>query len=57
MADGEEPEIVLNDELVASLGIDADFIAAQARRELASIERRRAEYAPLRRASSRRAAP
>ena len=48
VADGEEPEIVLNDELVASLGIDADFIAAQARRELASIERRRAEYAPLR---------
>ncbi len=48
VADGDEPEIVLNDELVASLGIDADFIAAQARRELASIERRRAEYAPLR---------
>jgi putative phosphoribosyl transferase len=48
VADGVEPEIVLNDELVASLGIDADFIAAQARRELASIERRRAEYAPLR---------
>jgi putative phosphoribosyl transferase len=48
VADGVEPEIVLNDELVASLGIDAEFIAAQARRELASIERRRAEYAPLR---------
>ena len=48
VADGVEPEIVLNDELVASLGIDADFIAAQARRELASIKRRRAEYAPLR---------
>ena len=48
VADGVEPEIVLNDELVASLGIDADFIAAQARRELASIERRRTEYAPLR---------
>lgn len=48
VADGDEPEVVLNDELVASLGIDADFIAAQTRRELATIERRRAEYAPLR---------
>lgn len=48
VADGDAPEIVLNEELVASLGLDADFIAAQARRELASIERRRREYAPLR---------
>ena len=48
VADGDEPEIVLNDELVAEFGIDTDFIAAQARRELASIKRRRAEYAPLR---------
>jgi putative phosphoribosyl transferase len=48
VADGEEPEVVLNEELVASLGLDSDFIAAQARRELAAIERRRAEYAPLR---------
>ena len=48
VADGDEPEIVLNDELAAALRIDADFIAAQARRELASIKRRRAEYAPLR---------
>jgi putative phosphoribosyl transferase len=48
VADGIEPEIVLNDDLVASLGIDAEFIAAQARRELASIERRRTQYAPLR---------
>jgi putative phosphoribosyl transferase len=48
VADGEEPEIVLNEEIVASLGIDPDFIADRARRELATIEQRRADYAPLR---------
>ena len=57
VADGDEPEIVLNDELVASLGLDADFIAAEARRELATIEQRGASMRPCERASSPRAVP
>jgi putative phosphoribosyl transferase len=48
VADGDEPEIVLNDSLVAALGLDADYIAAEVRRELAAIDQRRDAYAPLR---------
>jgi putative phosphoribosyl transferase len=48
VADGVEPEVVLNEELVAALGIDPEFIAARASRELATIEQRRSDYAPLR---------
>ena len=48
VADGSEPEIVLNTELVAMLDLDEDYIAEVAKRELAVIERRRHEWAALR---------
>jgi putative phosphoribosyl transferase len=48
VAGGDEPEIVLNTELVAMLGLDEDYIAAAAQRELAVIEHRRREWASLR---------
>jgi putative phosphoribosyl transferase len=48
VADGPEPEIVLNARLVAALGLDPDYIASQAARERANIEDRRRTYAGLR---------
>jgi putative phosphoribosyl transferase len=48
IADGDEPEIVLNHKLVRSLGLSEDYISAQAAFELKAIERRRREYASLR---------
>jgi putative phosphoribosyl transferase len=48
VADGQSPEIVLNTELVATMGLDEDFIAAEAARELAAIDRRRKDYAGVR---------
>ncbi|HKD56970.1 MAG TPA: phosphoribosyltransferase family protein [Hyphomicrobiaceae bacterium] len=48
VADGSDPEIVLNSQVVAMLDLDQDYIASTARRELAVIERRRQEWAPLR---------
>ena len=48
VADGAEPEIVLNTELVAMLDLAEDYIAETAKRELAVIEQRRREWAPLR---------
>ena len=48
VADGSDPEIVLNAELVATLDLSEDYIAAAAKRELATIERRRREWSPLR---------
>lgn len=48
VADGDDPEIVLNDELVHALGLTEDYITAAASRELAAIEQRRREYAHLR---------
>jgi putative phosphoribosyl transferase len=48
IADGAEPEIVLNHTAVQELGLSEDYIAMQAARELAAIERRRSEYAALR---------
>jgi putative phosphoribosyl transferase len=48
VADGSEPEIVLNTELVAILDLEEDYVATAAKRELAVIERRRREWAPLR---------
>jgi putative phosphoribosyl transferase len=48
IADGTEPEIVLNHTAVEELGLSEDYIAMQAARELAVIERRRDEYAALR---------
>jgi predicted phosphoribosyltransferase len=48
IADGAAPETVLNDQLVAALGVGADYIEAAAARELARIEERRRTYAGLR---------
>jgi len=48
IADGGEPEIVLNDSLVRALDLSEDYIAAEGTRELAAIEQRRREYAGLR---------
>ena len=48
IADGDEPEIVLNDALVRALDLSEDYIASEATRELAAIEQRRREYAGLR---------
>jgi putative phosphoribosyl transferase len=48
VADGAEPEIVLNTELVAMLDLDEDYIAEAAKRELGVIEQRRREWAALR---------
>jgi putative phosphoribosyl transferase len=48
VADGSEPEIVLNTELVAILDLEEEYVAMAAKRELAVIERRRREWAPLR---------
>ena len=48
VADGSEPEIVLNTELVAMLDLDEGYIAAAAKRELAVIDQRRREWAALR---------
>src|SRR5262245_29019459 len=40
----DAPEIVLNRQLIASLGLSEEFIAQSARRELAVIDRQRAQY-------------
>jgi putative phosphoribosyl transferase len=48
VADGEAPEIVLNDQLVAALGVSSDYIEAEAVHELGLIEERRRGYAGLR---------
>jgi putative phosphoribosyl transferase len=48
VADGTEPEIVLNVKLVHALGLSEDYIASEAARELAVIEQRRRDYASLR---------
>jgi putative phosphoribosyl transferase len=42
------PEIVLNRQLIASLGLSEEFILQSAQRELAVIERQRARYAAVR---------
>ena len=48
VADGDDPEIVLNDDIVRALGLDAAYIAGAAKRELALIARRRRAWASLR---------
>ncbi|MBO0742066.1 MAG: phosphoribosyltransferase [Hyphomicrobiaceae bacterium] len=48
VADGSDPEIVLNTEVATMLDLNEDYIASTARRELALIEQRRQEWAPLR---------
>jgi predicted phosphoribosyltransferase len=42
------PELVLNSALIAALDISEEFIAQSAARELATIERQRAQYRPVR---------
>ncbi len=44
VVDGAEPEIVTNDEVVEFAGVSQDYIAAEAKRALAEIERRRRLY-------------
>jgi putative phosphoribosyl transferase len=48
IADGADPQIVLNLEVVHALGLGEDYIASAAARELAAIEARRREYAGVR---------
>jgi putative phosphoribosyl transferase len=48
VADGADPEIALNAELVEALGLDEDYIAAAAARELEVIDRRRHAWSELR---------
>jgi putative phosphoribosyl transferase len=48
IADGDDPEIVLNHALVQELGLSEDYLAAEATQELGAIERRRSEYEALR---------
>jgi len=48
IADGTEPEIVLNHQLVRALDLSEAYITAQATRELGTIEQRRRDYASLR---------
>jgi putative phosphoribosyl transferase len=48
IADGDDPEIVLNHKVVRELGLNEDYVAAEATRELAAIEHRRREYQALR---------
>jgi putative phosphoribosyl transferase len=48
VADGDEPEIVLNTRIVELLELSEDYIVAEVRRQLATVEQRRREYAGLR---------
>jgi putative phosphoribosyl transferase len=48
IADGDDPEVVVNGALVRELGLSEDFVAAQAAREQATIAQRRSSYARLR---------
>jgi putative phosphoribosyl transferase len=48
VADGDNPEIVLNDDLVRALGLAETYVAAAAMRELAIIEQRHRDYAASR---------
>jgi predicted phosphoribosyltransferase len=44
VVDGENPDVVLNADIIAATGTTDAFIAAARRRELAEIERRRLRY-------------
>ena len=48
IADGTDPEIVLNQKVVQELGLSEEYLTAQATRELGAIEQRRREYQALR---------
>jgi putative phosphoribosyl transferase len=44
LVDGADPEVVLNDQVIAQVRPSADYIAAEKARQLAEIERRRMAY-------------
>jgi putative phosphoribosyl transferase len=44
VVDGADPQVILNEEIVRQLDVSPAYIAEQARRELAEIERRRSLY-------------
>lgn len=44
VVDGANPQLVLNEEIVRQLAVSKEYIGAEARRQLAEIERRRAAY-------------
>lgn len=44
VVDGADPQIVLNKDVVAALGVGSDYIEAETHRQLAEIERRRHAY-------------
>ncbi len=46
IVDGEHPDLILNEEIVRSVGMSREQIAAEAQRQLAEIERRRRLYLP-----------
>jgi putative phosphoribosyl transferase len=48
IADGDDPEIVLNHKVVQELGLSEDYLAQAATQELGAIERRRKDYQALR---------
>jgi putative phosphoribosyl transferase len=48
VVDGEHAETVLNEDIVRSLGLSADFIGRETERQLAEIERRRKAYLGVR---------
>jgi putative phosphoribosyl transferase len=44
IVDGEEPELVVNEEIVAALGVPQEYLRREAARQLEEIERRRRVY-------------
>ncbi len=44
VVDGEEPELVVNEEIVAALGVPQEYLRREAARQLEEIERRRRVY-------------
>jgi putative phosphoribosyl transferase len=48
VADGSDPEIVANAEVLEALGLDDSYLRRTAEREVATIERRRRAWEPLR---------
>lgn len=46
IVDGENPNVVLNEELIELLQVDRGYLEAEEKRQLAEIERRRAVYRP-----------
>ncbi len=48
VADGSDPEIVANAEVLEALGLDRDYLREAAGREVTTLERRRRAWEPLR---------